>query len=277
MSEKGTLFKDHNGDWRVGRVVLAVAVVLTLIGIILASFATVPPGHRGVVVRLGSVQDRILGEGFYTIQPFTEHIEVMSVRTLKYETKAEAASKDLQDTATTVALNFHLQADKVNYIYQTIGKDYQDTYIAPASQEVVKAVTANYNAEELITQRPRVKQDIEDSLKARLEPRGIVMETVSITDFTFSDEFHNAVESKVTAKQLALKAENDLVRIKIEAQQAVEKAKGESEAIRILQDQLSRSPEYTKFLATQKWDGKMPLVVGEGSMPLISVPTNPSK
>jgi regulator of protease activity HflC (stomatin/prohibitin superfamily) len=252
------------------------AVIYCIIGAVLmftlfSSTVIVDAGNRGVVLRMGAVEDRILGEGFHVITPFVERVREIEVRTIKYEAQATAASKDLQDTQTTVALNYHLDVARVNEIYQTLGVAYDTRYIAPAIQEVVKASTANYNAEQLITERPRIKAEIEKGLRDRLEIRGIIVEQVSITDFKFSEMFSKAIEEKVTAQQLAFKATNDLQRITIEAQQKVATARGEAEAIRIINEELQKSPNYIQWQAVQKWSGILPLVTG-GGIPLINLP-----
>ena len=247
-------------------------VLAILIFLVVSSIVIVGPGHRGILLEFGRVTGEVYGEGLHIIIPLINNVPIMDVRTQKYEADSTAASKDLQDTHTKVALNYHLDPAKVNEIYQTIGVDYADKYIAPAIQEVVKASTAKFNAEELITQRPIVKDAIEEGLKNRLNSRDMIVERVSITDFQFSKQFTEAIESKVTAQQLALKAENDLKRIKIEAEQAVEKAKGESQAIRIINEQLEKSPQYVQFLATQKWNGILPLATGT-TTPFIQIPT----
>ncbi len=158
--------------------------------------------------------------------------------------------------------------------------------IQPAIEETVKQVTANYNAEELITKRPLVKQDIESSIRERLNQFEVVTEVISITDFEFSPLFAQAIEAKVEAEQKALKAENDLRRIQVEAKQReanaiglananIAEAKGEAEAIAIINQALAENPNYLEWLKTQAWDGKLPLVVGEGGTPFIQIPVNP--
>ncbi|MBI2545469.1 MAG: prohibitin family protein [Candidatus Aenigmarchaeota archaeon] len=248
-----------------------VGIVVILI-LFLNTIIIIGPGQRGVLLEFGRVTGEVYGEGLHIIVPLVNSVPIMDVRTQKYQADSTAASKDLQDTHTQVALNYHLDPKKVNEIYQTLGPSYAERYIAPAIQEVVKASTAKFNAEELITQRPIVKDAIEEGLKERLNQRGIIVETLSITDFKFSPQFTESIESKVTAQQLALKAENDLKRIKIEAQQAIEKSKGEAEAIRIINEELEKSPKYIEFLATQKWDGKLPIATGT-TTPFIQIPT----
>ena len=268
MAKVPTISDTPNWTKYAGLLTISIFTIVLL----MSSILIVGPGQRGILLEFGRVTGEVYGEGLHIIVPIVNNVPIMDVRTQKYEVESIAASKDLQDTQTKVALNYHLSPDIVNEIYQTIGSGYADTVIAPTIQEVVKASTAKFNAEELITQRPLIKDAIEDGLKSRLNSRGIIVEAVSITDFKFSKQFTEAIESKVTAQQLALKAENDLERIKIEAQQAAEKAKGEADAIRIINEQLEKSPQYIEVLATQKWDGKLPLVTGD-STPFIQIPT----
>jgi regulator of protease activity HflC (stomatin/prohibitin superfamily) len=254
-----------------GWVALVCFVVFILLFLILNPIVIIGAGQRGVLLQWGKVQDEIFGEGLHFITPVMNSVAVVDIKTQKYEAEATAASKDLQDAKTTVALNYHLEPSIVNKLYQEIGIAYESKVISPAIQEVVKASTAKFNAEELITKRSQIKDAIEEGLKSRLNERGMIVEAVSITNFEFSAQFSQAIESKVTAQQLALKAENDLQRIKIEAEQKVAQAKGESESIRIIQEQLKISPDYIRYLSVLRWNGIMPMVIG-GAMPFVQIP-----
>lgn len=253
-----------------GTAILAVVGFIIVIWLVFSTIVIVPAGHRGVPMWFSQVESRTLGEGIHFIVPIAESVAITEVRTLKFETEATSASKDLQDAMTTVALNFHLVPESVNNIYQTLGPDYQERYISPAIQEVVKASTAQFTAEELITKRASVKERIEIGLKERLEPRGIKVETVSITNFKFSELFSAAIEAKVSAEQDALKAKNILDRIKIEAEQKVAAAEGDAKAISTIEETLKNSPNYISWLKVNKWDGQLPQVTS--GIPFIEIP-----
>ena len=227
-----------------------------------------------------------LNEGIHFVVPFQDEVVQVEVRTLKYDKETRSASKDLQTVETTVTVNYQADGTKVNYLYKEIGLDYENRVIGPAVEETVKQVTANYNAEELITKRPLVKGDIENAIRDRLNQFYVNTEVISITDFEFSPLFAQAIESKVEAEQKAQKAENDLIRIEVEARQLeaqavglaaanIAEAQGEAEAISIINNALSQNPYYLEWLKTQAWDGKLPLVVGEGGTPFIAIPTQP--
>ncbi len=264
-------------------------LVLIVVGVIaVAAVQIVDAGHRGVLLHWNAVDvtSPPLDEGLHFVVPFQDQVVNMEVRTLKFTKSTSSASKDLQTVTTEVTVNYHPSYESVNTLYKQVGLDYQNRVIAPAVEEVVKQVTANYNAEELITKRPLVKSDIETEIGKRLNTFNIVTEVISITDFQFSDLFSRAIESKVEAEQKALKAENDLRRIQVEALQSeaiaqgqakanIAQAEGEAEAIRVINQALSNNPHYLEWLKTQAWDGKLPLVVGEGGTPFIAIPTTP--
>jgi regulator of protease activity HflC (stomatin/prohibitin superfamily) len=230
-----------------GNIAIAAGIVVILAGLMFGSFTNVPAGTRGVVIRFGAVTGRVLEEGLRTKVPFLDSVVKMSVQTQKYTADAVSASKDLQDVNTTIVLNWHLDPSMADDVYRDIGLDFIERLAAPAIQETVKQVTAKFIAEDLILKRDEVKNAITINLSERLLSRGIVTETVSITNFRFSETFTAAIEAKVSAEQAVLEARNKLERVKVEAQQAEEVARGvanariaaaegEAEYIRIVTD-----------------------------------------
>ena len=269
-------------------VVIAIAV-LVIIGVVVAgAVQIVDAGHRGILLHWNAVDTTVLplDEGLHFVTPFADSVVNMEVRTLKYVKSTSSASRDLQTVSTAVTVNYHAAPNSVHHLFKEVGMDYENRIIQPAIEEVVKQVTANYNAEELITKRPQVKSDIESEISDRLIDFNIVTEVISITDFQFSSLFAQAIESKVEAEQKAFRAENDLLRIEVEARQHeaqalgiakanIAEAQGEAEAITIINNALSNNPHYLEWLKTQAWDGKLPLVVGEGGTPFIQIPVKP--
>lgn len=240
----------------------------------LKPWVIVQAGHRGVILQLGAVSG-ILDEGFHLRIPGIQKIVSFNVQVQKAETSAAAASKDLQTISSKIALNYHVDPKTVSRVFQNIGMEFERKVIDPAVQEAVKAITARYTAEELITKRQMVAQEIQELLTTRLRKSDIIVDAFSIVDFEFSQEFNRAIESKQTAEQMALKAQRDLQRIKIEAEQKVAAAKAEAEALRIQKAEVTselirlREIEVQK-LAVDKWDGKMPQVTGSAT-PFINV------
>ena len=264
-------------------------IVLIIIGVIVGSAVSiVDAGFRGVLLHWNAVElnQPPLEEGLHFIVPFQDSVVPIEVRTLKYTKSTTSASQDLQTVSTEITVNYKPEPNSVHYLYKEVGLAYENRIIQPTVEEVVKQVTANYDAEELITKRPQVKQDIEAEIGARLASFNISTDTVSITDFQFSPLFAQAIEAKVEAEQRALQAENDLKRIEVEARQFeaqaigiaqanIAEAAGEAEAINIINQALANNPFYLEWLKTQQWAGVLPLVVGEGGTPFIQIPTQP--
>ncbi|MBU2567155.1 MAG: prohibitin family protein [Elusimicrobia bacterium] len=256
--------------------------VAVIIGVILIGFlffkpwVQIGPGERGVVLNFGAVQKNVFGEGLHFRIPVVQNIVSMDVKVQKSVTNAAAASSDLQEVSSDVALNYHIIPDKANLVYQTIGIHFKERIIDPAVQEVVKAVTARYTAEELITKRPAVSEAMRSTLDERLMVHNIAVDAFSIVGFSFSKAFTEAIESKQTAEQLALKAKRDLDRIKIEAEQTIVAARAEAESLRLQRANIStdlielRKIE-ANLRAIEKWDGILPQVTGSGTIPFIGV------
>lgn len=255
---------------------ILIAVVVVLVFLFAKPWVQVGPGQRGVVLNFGAVQDNVLGEGLHFRIPVVQEVILLDVRVQKVVTDTIAASSDLQDVTSSIALNYHLIPDKANIVYQTIGISYRERIIDPAILEVVKAVSARYSAEELITKRPQVSEAMRTSLMERLERYNIEVDAFSIVAFSFSKVFTEAIEAKQTAEQLALKAKRDLERVKIEAEQKVTAAKAEAESLRLQRANISpdlielRKIE-ANLKAIEKWDGILPQVVGTGGVPLIGL------
>ena len=219
----------------------------------------------------GKVQDRVLGEGIHPIIPIVNSVQKLSVRVQKQEISAEASSKDLQDVFTDVALNWHIIPEEANAIFQKIGDENQvvERIINPAVEEVIKAVMAKYTAEEIITKRGEVKAGVDDSLTTRLANYHIRVDDISLVHVHFSERFSEAVEAKQIAEQEAKRAGFVTLKALKQAETKVNLAKGEAEAQRLLRETLT--PELLERQVIEKWNGNLPLVVGNGDIKLLDL------
>lgn len=253
-------------------------VVIVALSFIFSCFEQINAGERGVVLSWGAY-DRTLTDGFHFLNPISEEVKVMNVRVQKYETNASASSKDLQNVSSAVALNFHIDPNGVGDLWQEVGWDYEVNIIKPAIQESVKAGTALYTAEQLISKRAEVKGFISEDLQQRLGKFNLIVDEFSIVNFDFSTDFNAAIEAKQVAEQKALKAQNDLKRIEQEAKQDIEKAKAEAESTRLQAEALRTSNEVIELRKVEallefakKWDGKLPVnIYGSAPLPLLDI------
>ena len=257
----------------VKRAALFFAVIIIGLIVVNGSYFIVGPGERGVLMTFGEVVPTSYSEGIHWKFPVMQTAAIVKVQTLKFEDESEAGSKDLQVVNTNIALNYHIAPESAYRIFQEIGQDYEVKVIDPAIKESVKATTAQYTAEELITKREEVAMKIKSSISDKLVSRGIYVESMSIVNFAFSESFNNAIEAKVTAEQLKLKADRDLQRIEVEAKQIVTKATAEAEAIKIRADALKQNEKLIALTVAEKWDGKLPnvMVNGQGGTMLFDI------
>ncbi len=244
-----------------------------LLAFMLRPFTVVNAGERGVVMHFGQVQEKTLDEGFHFVLPIYTHVKKMSVRVKKVDVKTKVGTKDLQTLDVKTAVNWHIVANRANWVYQQIGDDrqVQDTIIIPAISEVLKSTTPQRTAEEILKQRGSLKEEIENALKPRLTKYGLQVDDVSLVNIGFSDGFTKSIEQKQIAEQDAKKAEFEALKASRQAEAEVNRAKGTAEAQKLLRQSLNR--ELLEKQAIEKWDGKFPTVMGgNGAVPFINMP-----
>lgn len=253
-----------------GIIAVVIGVVALLILIVVNPFVKVDAGEKGVVLKWGAVTGEILDAGIHWITPISGDVAKLDVQIQKEEVDASSASKDLQVVTSKVALNYHLNEAQVADLWKNIGADFKIKVIDPAIQESVKAATARYTAEELVTKREQVKEDIKNSLKDRLAKDYILVDELNIINFDFSASFNSAIEAKVTAEQNAFAAKNKLEQVKYEASQTIESAKAQAEAIKIQAEAINSQggADYVALKWVEAWregGAKVPItVIGDG-------------
>ncbi len=244
-----------------------IVIALLVIG---GVFVQIGPGQRGVLMTFGAVHEGVLDPGLHLKLPFVQSVARMDVQVQNSQAAETAASLDLQNVSTTVATNWHILPADAEWVYQHIGgeSDLVGKIIRPAISNSVKAVTAHYNAEDLIIHRDQVRNEIQTQITSELQPYRVVVDSVNITDFHFSDEFAQAIERKQIAQQRALQARYELDQAKVLAEQRVVEAQAQSQAQKLLQQTLT--PEVIQQQAIAKWDGHLPTVMGgSGMLPMI--------
>jgi len=271
-------------SYNIGKIAAVVITFIVIIVVMFESVVIVEAGHRGVVLYLGAVENRVLPEGVHFIVPFAEQVIQMEVRTQKFQAEASAASNDLQEVQTVIALNYMIDPKEANRVYQLLGVNYADRVISPTIQEAVKASVAKFNAEELVTKRETAKGVIAQAIRNTLTSNNIIVENVFITDFKFSESFAAQIEQKVVAFQKFLTEQNNLRAVRVIANQNVvqaeaaaranvAKADGEAQAINIITQQLRSSPEYLQWQAINRWNGQLPYSLGSGGgLPFFKLP-----
>lgn len=274
---KTVRYKNADGTSPAGikKIVIPVACAVAALIVILSSFTVIPTGSSGVVLTLGKISDKPLSEGLHFKAPVIQQVEIVSNKIQVQEVNADSVSKDLQSVRSTIAVNFKVANNYSCSIYQNIGPRYQEIVFLPAVQESVKSVSAKYTAEQLITMRPQVGEEIKQTLEEKVAEYGIIIEKFNIVDFEFSAEFNTAIEAKQVAEQNLIKTkteqEEQLVIAKTEAEKKKLTAEAEAEAIRIKAEAQAKanktineslSDKLIEYEKIDKWDGELPLATG---------------
>lgn len=297
MGKRNEMFEDYeDNSSKLNKILWGVGITLIVLSVVLSSVVVINQGFVGVKTTFGQADANYLSEGLHFKLPIVQDVIKFDVRTKKSEANANSASRDLQVVSAGVTLNYRILPSDVVSMYSDVGIDYENKLIPQAVQESVKAVTAKYTAEELITKRDEVKARIDDQLKNNLLTRNIIAEQIFITNFDFSTQFNQAIESKVTAEQEALRAENELKKVQIDSQQIIARQQAQADALRIEADanaykvkteaeaeayslrvvgeELSKQKSLIDYKAVEKWTGEVPRVNGVSPVPFIDLETN---
>lgn len=257
-------------------IAICAAVILLLVAL---SIQIIPAGNTGVVMTFGKVSDSVMQEGFHLKIPFVQSVEVISNKIQKQEVEAAAVSKDLQTVSSNIAVNYRVGFSSSANIYKNIGSDYETIVLLPAVQESMKSVSAKYTAEELITKRAQVGEEIKSTLEEKVNNYGIVIEKFNIVNFDFSEEFNSAIEAKQVAEQNLLKTkteqEQEIVIAEAKAKKQVIEAEAKAKAIKTEADaqaeankkiNQSLSDNVIEYEKVQKWDGVLPKATGSDAI-----------
>ncbi len=272
------MFRDKAGNVAVGKIIALITVLVVVLVVLGGSIVVVEAGRTGVVLTFGKVSPVVMQEGIHLKMPFAQNVVTINNRIVKTEVTTEAFSKDLQTVSSVIAVNYHVNKSSSAEIYKQVGLGYEDVLVMPAINEVLKAVTANYTAQQLVSQRNDVSVLLDESLNAKLNEYGIVIDDLNIINWDFSEEYISAIEAKQVAEQNLIKTrteqEQALVIANTEAQKQVIAAQAEADKIKLLADAtassnqtiaLSLSDILIRYELLQKWNGELPKVTGGAS------------
>lgn len=243
------------------------AVMATIIFIMVIIFAnsitTVPTGCVGVKTRFGQVQDTVIQEGLNMKTPFIEKIVKIDCKTKKLETTSEGSTRDLQTVNISVAVNYNVNKDTANQLYREIGVDYENVIINPAILESIKSAVAQYTAEELITKRAEVSNNIQDTITAKIGTRGFTINGFNITNIDFSDAYNAAIEAKAVKQQEVETTKAELEKQKIQNEKEISQAEKDARVMELQNQQITENTLRLKELEIKqnlinKWNGAYP-------------------
>lgn len=246
------------------------ALILSLLSVLFFltfCFRTIDAGQVGVVTRFGAV-NREVEAGIAVKLPWpVERMHKFNVKTAKEEVPAQAGTKDSQVINSKIAVNYHIERGQAGKVYSQLGDKYLETVLMPRVQTIFKNQTPAFAGNELLTNRAKIENSTLLAVQKEFDKQGIKVEQFSIVDFGFSPAISQAIESKQVAQQEAEKAVYAKQKAEQDAQAEIERARGQAESQRLLNETASDKTIELKQLEVQskaldKWDGKLPQVVG---------------
>lgn len=258
-------------DKKVFSVPVIVGLLVVCLIVMVNPLVMVGPGERGIKIRVGKVQPTIYGEGLTLIVPFIDKFKTMDVKTQKNTLTTQVYTKDIQQANIKYVINYNVQPDSVNKLFQSVGMDYESKILTPVVEGTIKDIIGKWNAQDLIANREKATGDILFKLQSQLKDNYINVTDFQMVDINYSKVFEQAIESKVTAEQEALKAKNKTVQVQEEAKQKVIAAEAEARSMAIRAQALAQNKSLVQYEAVQKWDGKMPQYMLGNSVPFINV------
>lgn len=273
MKKEKKQYYDFSEYWEDngGKIIAIIISVVVAVVLIFSSFFIVSPGHRGVKVTLGNVEQRSYPNGLGIKWPFVSKVVQMDVRTQKMSEKTTSYTSDVQTAQIEYVLTYDLNPEAVHLLYETVGQDYETKKILPVLNDVLKDVFGKWQAQDIVSNRDKARLDVLAGLNSRLDKKFFGNITFQITNIDFSDNFEQAIENKVIAEQNAQTAKNNTVRIREEAEQKIITAKAEAEAMQIKAEALQKNKGLTEYEAVLRWDGKLPQYMMGNTVPMINL------
>ena len=274
---------------KTGLFVLIAAIVVVLLIIIFNCFTIVREGFIGVKYQFGRIVEDDLSAGLNFRIPFIEEIEEVDIRDQIYSVNANAYTSDTQNVQNLqLKLNYRYASSMLSSIIRDTGiSNVENKLLVPNVAKIAKDAIGKVKAEDLVQTRSEVQTTIQNKLTEVLNPYGIIVTAFAIENLDFDPAFEASIQEKVIAAQDALKMENKTREKEEEAKQIVIAAqanadsqvaiaKAEAEAIALIEEQLTKSPNYIDYYKVQKWNGVFPQVMSDGVNPFVSISGNSS-
>jgi len=262
-----------------------VLLVFFFLWIIKSSVVFIPPGYVAAIYDRGvGVIDREMTEGMNFIIPWWQRAQLFDTRLQEYtmavsknegalrtDDSLDAPTSDGQTVKVDVTVLFRIDPAKASDIWKTIGVNYVDKIVRPLTRSQARMVISRYSAPAIYSEKRQEAESVmQNEIATLFKDKNIILDKLLLRAVNFSPEYSHAIEAKVIAEQKVKQAEYEVLEASQRAQSKIAEAKGLAEA-QALQKQ-SLTQEYLQLEAIKKWDGKLPNVVGNSSVPFINLP-----
>ena len=295
-------YDEEMDEFKWGHMIGSFVGLIVVIILAFSMIKTVPTGYTGILTTFGKVEPNTVSAGVHVIAPWQKIVKLDN-RTQKVSVETDTFSKDIQQVKVSLAVNFCIDQATAQELYKTVGVNYYESVVLPRILENVKAVVAEYSAENLVAKRGELSDEILTRLTDDAAAYGINIISISVEDIDFTDEFTDAVERKQVATQNKLAAETEQAQKTMEEQAAADRAvisakakaeqdviaanaelevtkiqaeaalyAGEKEAEMNKRIAESLTPNLVKYYYIKQWEGVLPkTVLGEDNSFMISL------
>lgn len=261
---------------------LVIGAIVTFIGIVFlfSTFRVVDQTERGVLTQFGEIKE-ILEPGLHMVNPFTTDIRTVDVSIVALKLTELAYSKDSQIINVNATVNYQVDPSRVKELWMEVKDQVEIRYVLPRTQEAIKEVVSRYTAQGIIDNRAAIAIELKEKVSEKLTNEGIIISTVSVTNFDFDDLYEAAVQGKQVEEQRALgqanitkQAEEKKKQEILGAEALAEKTRLEVEALASAQSEkiIEKILAEAQLEAARKWNGQLPThMYGSAPLPLLNV------
>jgi prohibitin 1 len=243
-----------------------------------AFLVVVPAGHIGVVDLFGHVAPETLKSGIRFVNPLAR-VVTMTVRTQELKETLEAPSKEGLMVRLDVSVLYRLDPERASEIYRSVGQNYVNVLLIPQFRSVSRSVTASHDARTLYSsQREQLSDVISSTLRQRVGPRGIAVESTPLRRLDLPQGLAASIEEKLRAEQESQRMEFVIARERQEADRRRIEAQGVADYQRIVSSGVSdtllrwKGIEATMKLAESANAKVVVIGAGRDGLPLILGP-----